>query len=130
MNTMYRCALIAVAAISIAAPAAAQVERNFPPLTLRATMVFGNYPQVTLNGQATQLSPGSRVRNADNRIVQGGSLTGMRFIVNYTLDGGGTQLQDVWILRASEAAISPWPTTLDQARTWTYDSTAKTWTKP
>jgi len=60
---MYRCALVAiVVAASIPTPASAQTVRSFPPNTLRGAMVFGDYPSVTLNGQAAQLSPGSRVR--------------------------------------------------------------------
>jgi hypothetical protein len=93
-------------------------------------MVFGDYPQITLNGQATTLAPGSRVRNQDNRIVMAVSLAGARWLVNYTLDMSGTQVRDVWILQPEEAAVRPWPSTLQQAQTWTYDSTTMTWTRP
>ena len=127
---MYRCALSALVAVSIVAPAAAQVQRAFPQNTLRGAMVFGTYPQVTLNGRSAQLSPGTRVRDQDNRIVMAASLAGARLLVHYTLDTGAAQVQDVWILRAEEAAISPWPTTLEQAQTWTYDAGTMTWTKP
>ena len=127
---MVRCALTALVAVSVFAPAWAQVQRAFPQNTLRGAMVFGDYPQVTLNGRGAQLSPGTRVRDQDNRIVLAASLTGARLLVHYTLDMGGAQVQDVWILRAEEAAISPWPSTLEQAQTWTYDAGTMTWTKP
>ena len=127
---MVRCALTALVAVSVFAPASAQVQRAFPQNTLRGAMVFGDYPQVTLNGRGAQLSPGTRVRDQDNRIVLAASLTGARLLVHYTLDMGGAQVQDVWILRAEEAAISPWPSTLEQAQTWTYDAGTMTWTKP
>jgi lipocalin len=134
MNTMYRCASLALAAALVACssadPVAPQTQRAFPQNTLRGAMVFGAYPQVTVNGTGTLLSPGSRVRDQDNRIVQAASLTGARMLVHYTLGSGGTQVQDVWILRREEAAINPWPSTLDQAQSWGYDATTMTWTKP
>ena len=93
-------------------------------------MVFGDFPQVSLNGQPTQLSPGSRVRDQNNLIVLAGSLAGSRMLVHYTLDVGGNQVRDVWILRPDEAAIKPWPTTLLEAQSWRYDVTTHAWTKP
>src|SRR5258707_105998 len=98
MNTMYRCtaaALGACVAIAFAAPAAAQVQRSFPQNTLRGAMVFGEYPNVTLNGRATRLAPGTRVRDQQNLIVMAASLTGSRLLVHYTLDLGGAQVGDV-----------------------------------
>jgi hypothetical protein len=133
MNTMYRCALAVLTAVAVAGTphlASAQGVRAFPANTLRGAVVFGDYPQVTLNGKATQLSPGSRVRDQANMIVMAGALTGSRMLVHYTLDLGGTQLRDVWVLRPEEAAIKPWPTTLQEAQTWTYDVAAGAWTKP
>jgi hypothetical protein len=134
MNTMYRCASLALAAALVACGStnsvAPQTQRSFPQNTLRGAMVFGAYPQVTLNGNATQLSPGTRVRDQDNRIVPAASLTGARVLVHYTLGMGSTQVQDVWILRPEEAAINPWPSTLDQAQSWAYDAGTMTWTKP
>ena len=127
---MYRCALAALLSATLAAPAAAQLQRNFPPNTLRGVMAFGDFPQVTLNGAAMQLAPGSRVRNPDNLIVTAGSLAGARVVVNYTVDLGGQQVRDVWILRPDEAANKPWPATLEEARTWTFDANTRTWTRP
>ena len=130
---MYRCALAALSALamaSISAPASAQMQRNFPQNTLRGVMAFGDFPQVTLNGVATQLAPGSRVRNPDNLIVTPGSLAGARVLVHYTVDLGGHQVHDVWILRPDEAAIKPWPTTLEEARTWRFDPNTRSWVKP
>ncbi|MES2229408.1 MAG: hypothetical protein V4540_16800 [Pseudomonadota bacterium] len=126
---MYRGALAALVAVCAAAPAAAQ-SRAFPQNTLRGAMVFRDDGQVVLNGRVTPLSPGSRVRNQDNMVVMAGSLTGAKWLVNYTLDIGGGQVRDVWILRPDEAAIRPWPTTLEEARTWTYDATTMSWTRP
>ena len=127
---MFRCALAAIVAVCIFVPASAQVQRTFPQNTLRGALVFGDYPQITLNGKAIQLSPGARVRNQDNVIVPAATLAGAKWLVHYTLDLGGQQVRDVWILRPDEAATRPWPTTLDEAQKWTFDSSTQTWIKP
>ena len=129
MNTMYRCAAGAIAAIALVASAAAQ-SRAFPQNTLRGALVFGADRQLVLNGRATSLTPGSRVRNQGNMIVPPDTLVGAKWLVNYTLDMGGAQVRDVWILTPDEAAVTPWPRTLDEAQTWAYDATTMTWTKP
>jgi hypothetical protein len=130
MNTMYRCALLAFAAVVTAGHATAQ-SRTFPQNTLRGAVVFGEYPSIALNGKARTLTPGSRVRNQDNMVVSPASLAvGGKWLVNYTLDMGGEQVRDVWILTPAEAAVRPWPTTLEEAQTWAYDASTMTWTKP
>jgi hypothetical protein len=70
------------------------------------------------------------VRNQNNMIVLPASLAGARFLVNYTLEIGEAQVLDVWVLTPDEAAIKPWPSTLTEAQTWTYDATTMTWSKP
>ncbi len=127
---MYRCSLAAAVAIAFALSASAQALRTFPPTALRGAVVFGEYPQVKLNGRATSLSPGARVRSQDNTIVIAATLAGSRMLVHYTLDTGGQQLRDVWILRPEEAAIKPWPSTPEEAQSWTYDPNTQTWAKP
>jgi len=133
MNTMYRCAarslLAAIAAFGLLASAAAQ-SRAFPQNTLRGALVFGADRQLSLNGRASSLTPGSRVRNQQNVVVPPDTLVGAKWLVNYTLDLGGAQVRDVWILSPEEAAVRPWPTTLEEAQTWSYDATTMTWTKP
>ena len=126
---MVRCALTALVAICVVAPAAAQ-SRAFPQNTLRGAMVFRDDGQVLLNGRVAPLAPGSRVRDQRNMIVLAASLVGAKWLVNYTLDIGGGQVRDVWILRPEEAAIRPWPTTLEESQTWTYDPATTTWIKP
>ena len=131
MNTMYRCALTAiVVASSLVAPASAQTQRVFPPNTLRGAIVFGDYPTLTLNGRASQLSPGSRVRGADNMAVMPPAIAGTKLLVHYTVDATSNLVKDVWILTPDEAAIKPWPATLEEAQAWTYDPNQRAWTKP
>ena len=126
---MYRCALALAAAVTISAPATAQT-RSFPQNTLRGTIAFAEDGTIALNGRAATLSPGSRVRDEQNMIVLPAALVGTRRLVHYTLDMGGPQVRDVWVLRPDEAAIRPWPATLEQANTWVFDATTMTWAKP
>jgi hypothetical protein len=132
MNTTSRCVLLLAAGLTASTLSWGQQQpiRNFPTGTLRGTVEFFDYPQATLNGRVTQLSPGARVRDTQNRIVLPGQLTGSKWVVHYTLDTVGAQVRDVWFLTAEEVAIRPWPTTPEELQTWTFDATAKKWTKP
>ena len=130
MNTTIRCALGLLLALGLAATAPAQVARKFTATTLRGVITFGDFPQITLNGTAVRLSPGARVRNPANLIVNPVTLTGSQVLAHYTLDLGGTQVRDVWILTPQEAAVKPWPVTAEQAASWTFDAVHQTWTTP
>lgn len=126
---MYRCVVAAFAAITLVAPAAAQVQRNFPAHALRGTLVVGAPPEATLNGQAARLAPGARIRSQDNLLVLSATLSGANLLVHYTLDPLGL-VKDVWILSADEAAKRPWPTTPEEAQSWVFDPIAQIWAKP
>ena len=126
---MFRCVLAALTAAFIVSPAAAQVQRTFPQNAMRGALVMGAPPEITLNGQPARLAPGARIRNQDNLLEMSGALIGQRMLVNYTLETNGL-VKEVWILRADEAAIRPWPTKLEEAQTWSFDPAAQTWTKP
>jgi hypothetical protein len=111
-------------------PARAQaLMRRFPRTALRGEITFGAFPQVAVNGNAAQLSPGSRVRDAGNMIALPGALQGHKYVVDYTVDPMGL-VQDVWILRPDEIAVQPWPRTPLEAQTWAFDENAQTWAKP
>ena len=113
----------------VVAPAAAQVQRNFPANALRGALVVVDPPQVTINGLAAQLAPGARIRSANNMLLLSATLVGQKLLVHYTLDAQGA-LHDVWILTAAEAARQPWPETPRQAQAWRFDATTQTWSKP
>jgi hypothetical protein len=125
---MFRCVL--TAALIAAAPfvAQAQVVRNFPQNALRGQIIVTAPPEITLNGKAAQLSPGSRIKGQDNMIVMSGAAVGQKLVVNYTLDQYGL-VSDVWILRKEEIA-KRWPRTAAEAAQWSFDPVAQTWTKP
>jgi hypothetical protein len=129
MNTMLRCIIVALAAVCFAAPAAAQVQRQFPQSALRGEMAFVNPPEVKVNGTAAMLAPGSRIRGQNNMLEMSGTLVGMKLWVHYTVDTQGS-VMDVWILRPEELARKPWPASRAQAEAWQFDATAQAWTRP
>jgi len=126
---MLRRLLFLAAACLLALPAAAQVQRNFPQNALRGAIVFGQAPDITLNGQPARLAPGTRIRDMNNMVIVPSGLLDARFLVHYTIDLYGL-VKDVWILTPQEAANKPWPRTLVEAQAWSFDPVAQTWTKP
>jgi hypothetical protein len=130
IHTMYRCvlALAASTVLVVAAQAQQAVRRAFPAQALRGELVVTAAPEVLLNGQPARLSPGARIRGANNLITQSAALTGVTLLVNYTRDGQG-QLNEVWLLRVDEAQL-PWPTSAQEAAELVFDPAAQTWLKP
>ncbi|MBU6257036.1 MAG: hypothetical protein KGL18_10525 [Burkholderiales bacterium] len=124
---MNRCVITAALALGCALPAWAQ--RIFPPDALRGRIAITAPPNVLLNGDPARLSPGSRIYGANNLIQLPGTLLGQQFVVDYTIDIGG-QIGRVWILTDAEAAVSPWPSTPQEARGWRYDGATGRWTQP
>ena len=133
---MYRCASAlsqitsaAVLALAFCMPAAAQVQRSFPPNALRGELIVGEIPQVAVNGVQGSLAPGARIRGQNNMLQMSGSLVGAKLLVHYTLDTAG-QVKDIWILTPEEAAKRPWPRTTRELERWEFDFSAQTWSKP
>jgi hypothetical protein len=129
---MYRCVIAATAALAFACtalPAAAQAQRPFPQNALRGVIAFDSPPLVTLNGKPAQLAPGVRIRGQNNLLVLTGPLVGNKLVVHYTTEFTGL-IKDVWILRDDEIKVVPWPTTVEQTQTWSFDAAAQVWTKP
>ncbi|HEX6708204.1 MAG TPA: hypothetical protein VF169_25950 [Albitalea sp.] len=128
INTMYRCALAAVTAVCLVAPAAAQ-QRGFPQNALRGALVVASPTEAALNGKSVGLAPGLRIRGQDNMLQMSGTLLGQKLLVHYTVDMQGL-IKDVWILTPQEAAKKPWPTSPAEAQAWSFDPVAQVWTKP
>jgi hypothetical protein len=125
---MYRCVLAAAMAAFVL-PAAAQAQRNFPADALRGVLVVVQPPDALLNGRPARLAPGVRIRGQNNMLVLSGAAIGQKLVVHYTLDPLGL-VKDVWILTLAEMGNKPWPTTPQQAQTWSFDPVAQVWTKP
>ena len=128
IHTMTRCVWAVALAMAAALPAAAQPVRNFPATALRGDVAFVAPPDVTLNGQPARLAPGVRIRDEGNMLRTPGSLAGEKRTVHYTIEPTTGLLKDVWLLRADELAVKPWPTTPAQAQAWTFDG--RQWTRP
>ena len=126
---MLRCLIAVLTTACLAAPAWAQVTRQFPQSALRGEITFVNPPEVKLNGNAVVLAPGSRIRGQNNMIEMSGALVGMKLWVHYTVDTQGS-VMDVWILRPEELAKKPWPANRAQAEAWSFDATAQAWSRP
>jgi hypothetical protein len=106
----------------------AQMARRFPRNALRGEIVFTDYPEIKLNGQATRLSPGARVRDTTNMNALPSALAGSRSVVNYRMDSMGL-VNEVWILTRDEIA-KLWPRTAQEAATWAFDDASQVWSKP
>ncbi len=129
---MYRCiAWFTALAFASIPPSFAQElpTRLFPKNALRGVITFGVPPEVTLNGASARLSPGARLRAANNMMVLSGTLTGSKHTVHYTLENAGL-IKDLWLLRDEEKAKTPWPTKPEQTEKWSFDAGAQSWTKP
>ena len=116
------------AALLLAAPLATQA-RPFPADALRGELVVTAPPEVRVNGQPQRLAPGTRIRDADNRLVLSGTLAGQKRLVHYTRSADGL-LREVWLLTPAEAAVQPWPRTPAEAAAWRFDPLAQRWAKP
>jgi len=122
-----------VACLAVAWPQAAQAQTVRPvpvsPLSLRGEATFGMPPELQLNGKAARLSPATRIRSQSNTLVMSATLAGQTWTVNYTLDPYSGQVQDVWLLTPEEASRR-WPTTREEATTWSFDPISQSWSKP
>lgn len=98
--------ILGAAALLALAPAAfAQFNaRPFPPNAERGVMVVIAPPVIQMNGQEDRLSPGSRIRGANNLLVLSGSVIGQNLLVNYVRDPMGL-VHEVWVLSPEEAAL-------------------------
>ena len=131
---MPRCALPAALAAAVALAtlplsASAQLQRPFPRDTLRGEINFVAPPDVLLNGKPARLSPGVRVRSANNQLVMAPLTTGNKAVVHYTMESTGL-VNAVWFLTPEELAKKPWPSTLAEVEAWSWDPGAQVWVKP
>lgn len=81
-----------------------QNVRRFPEVAKRAEFVVRLSPEVLVNGEPQRMAPGGRIYNERNFIVMPASVTGQKFVVNYTKDLSGL-VKDVWILTPEEMKL-------------------------
>ena len=102
---MNRCISLACALLLLSGSAMAQLTvRPFPPAAQRGAMQITNPPDLILNGQAERLSPGARIRGANNMLVMSGALSGLNLLVNFVREPSGL-IHEVWILNEAEAQM-------------------------
>jgi hypothetical protein len=88
-------------------PASAQTPefkpavRQFPAAALRGEMVVRAPPIISMDGKPDRLSPGTRIRDANNMLVMSGALVEQTLVVNYLRENTG-QVHQVWILNSEE----------------------------
>lgn len=129
-------ALITAAALPVllaSLPSTAQAQvatghRLFPANALRGEVVFGQAPDITLNGQADRLAPGARIRDTADMLALPGSMIGQKATVQYTRDINGLII-NVWILNNVELANKLWPRTPTEASSWIFNRDTQTWSK-
>jgi hypothetical protein len=76
--------------------------RPIPLQAQRGTLLVTDPPNIVLNGKPERLSPGARIRGANNLLVLSGTLVGQALSVRYLREPQG-QIHEVWILTAAEA---------------------------
>jgi hypothetical protein len=80
--------------------------RSFPSTALRGSLQVQQPPEVLFEGQAARLSPGARIRGANNMLVLSGSIVGQTLPVMVMLDAQ-SMLHEVWVLNDAELALYP-----------------------
>ena len=76
--------------------------RKFPANALRGKLQVMQAPEIWIDGKPERLSPGSRIRDPQQRLVMSGSITGMELIVNFVRNPTG-EVHEIWILNELEA---------------------------
>ena len=77
--------------------------REAPKDVKPGRMVVTQPPEITLDGKADRLSPGSRIRDLNNMLVLSGGLVGQEIPVVYRRDAAGL-VHEAWILTPAEYA--------------------------
>jgi hypothetical protein len=76
--------------------------RKFPANAQRGKLRVVLAPEILIDGKPERLSPGSRIRDAQHRLVMSASITNQEAIVNFVRNPLG-EVHEVWILTELEA---------------------------
>jgi hypothetical protein len=97
-------ALLAGLVVASLSSTAQVISRPFPPNAVRGILTVTQPPEVLMDGKPDRLSPGARIRGANNMLVMSGALVGQAMRVNYTREPNG-YIHDVWVLTDAEASL-------------------------
>jgi hypothetical protein len=75
--------------------------RKFPEKALRGKLRVTQAPEILIDGKRDRLSPGSRIRDQQQRLVMSASITNQEFTVNFVRNSLG-EVHEVWILTDAE----------------------------
>jgi hypothetical protein len=101
-HAAWRIGLIATLLCLCTATFAQQKVRPFPPTAQRGEMQITKPPEMLIDGKHERLSPGARIRGANNMVVMSGATIGQTLTINYVRESHGL-IHEVWILNAAEA---------------------------
>ncbi|MEI7446099.1 MAG: hypothetical protein WCK28_14510 [Burkholderiales bacterium] len=93
-------AVLALAAATVVPPLAAQSLRTLPENAEAGRLRIGVFPEAVLDGKPVLLGPGTRIYDAENRIVPPGQVEGERTVA-YVRGQIGEVVQ-VWLLTDAE----------------------------
>jgi hypothetical protein len=82
---------------------AQSLERAFPADAERGVMQVIAPPVIHMSGRPERLSPGARIRGANNMLQMSGALIGQNLVVNFVRNPLG-EVHEVWLLTEAEAA--------------------------
>jgi hypothetical protein len=75
--------------------------RKFPEKALRGKLQVLQAPDILIDGKPERLSPGSRIRDTQQRLVMSAAIANVELIVNFLRNPMG-EVQEVWILSDAE----------------------------
>jgi hypothetical protein len=118
MYTMNRCLVFSLFSLCLATAAQTQAQlseplpvpvqtgtpglRNFPQNAVRGTLRVVQTPEILIDGKRERLSPGSRIRDTQNRLLMSASITNENMVVNFVRNSLG-EVHEVWVLTEAEA---------------------------
>lgn len=93
--------------LALATDASAQMAvRQFPTAVKRGVMTVTAPPAIMINGSASRLSPGVRIRGPNNMLLMSSALVGQQYAVNYLIESQGL-VREIWILNQAEVDALP-----------------------
>jgi hypothetical protein len=102
--TLLAAVCLGSAPVSAQTPEFKPAVRQFPAAALRGEMVVRTAPIISMDSKPDRLSPGARIRDANNMLVMSGALVEQTLVVNYLRENTGL-VHQVWILNSEEIRL-------------------------